>query len=1176
MGWLLSFAKEVVQSAVASVAADELVRLLPSVDHDLEVLRTTLLTTRLRVDKAELWRFKNPHFDQLLMQLKAAFYDAEDLIAEFDYVELQQKIEGGQASQLLSSSLDLVKNLISRPPDKVQRYQRRLDDAVAAVEKAIVDLNFCDEPKLSGMLRRRQTGSSVTEPEVFGRDEERERVIALLLPFGDESRKSNDENYSDGESVSTKRTKRENVSVLPIVGMGGVGKTTLAQLVYNDPRIQNYFEMRIWVCVSNFFDVKRLTKEVVNNAKMRYQTNGKNLSSLQVLLTKMATSKRFLLVLDDVWNEDKMEWQKFYAPIRNGQRGSMILTTTRSLKVADVMGTADSVFLEGLPDDSFWEFFKVCAFGYEKESVNQELESIGKKIATKLKGSLLAAKTVGGLLSEKMEAKHWRTIMNSEMWKLRHGENGILPALQLSYQYLPPHLKRCFSICSFFPKDYEFYEDSLVEFWVAQGFIMPEDDMLLKDVGTRYLHELTSRSFFQQVHQRRKCYLIHDLMHDLALSVSAHEVLMLQNDKNEQRTSPSIVRHLAICASNLELSTLNDLGRYDRLRSILRESFPQFGNSGYLQVILPSTIKTWFSQLRYIRLLDISHCAIQELPENIDNLKLLQYLDISNTHIKRLPESFCRLYNLRVLNLLRCPLQSFPKGFTKLINLWKLHMKDSLFSEVPEIGKLTALQVLPAFEVRQDKGHRITELKDLTQLQRTLCITHLENVESQEEARQAKLCDKEYLDKLVLEWSPSRSTSSARNDFSLHEEVLEGLQPHPNLKKLDIVSYCGEKYPSWLQIQVLPLLSSLQIKYCPDIKDVFRLPHSLKSLVLADVGLEALPKLLDEDSAVEGTSRKSIKSSSLSDLQIVNLSKLTSLQEWLLPLHLPALKSINIVNCNELKSLPIDRFKEFSSLEVLDIQNCPNLTSERKLVLPSSMLSLKIDSCGDLDNSLPSCLQNLTSLASLHLCNCEQIECLPGNVFRNLTALKLLKIENCPKLRSLGGSEALTSLKIVNISDCPGLMESEPLMSVEKVRKEDTSALKLVIDNTALLRLSFFKTLLASTMSLEILGSPETLMFVGGDDEWVQILKPLQSLSFDCCSYLKSLPAWLHGLTSLQELIINDCPEIDLLPSLPTTLEYLYFSNCNSVLTEQLKMHEAVIQQRRSHRFAAGPSNTVI
>ncbi|OAY68034.1 putative disease resistance protein RGA1 [Ananas comosus] len=371
MGWLLSFAKEVVQSAVASVAADELVRLLPSVDHDLEVLRTTLLTTRLRVDKAELWRFKNPHFDQLLMQLKAAFYDAEDLIAEFDYVELQQKIEGGQASQLLSSSLDLVKNLISRPPDKVQRYQRRLDDAVAAVEKAIVDLNFCDEPKLSACCGGGRRLVRHRKPEVFGRDEERERVIALLLPFGDESRTSNDENYSD------------------------------------------------------------------------------------VLLTKMATSKRFLLVLDDVWNEDKMEWQKFYAPIRNGQRGSMILTTTRSLKVADVMGTADSVFLEGLPDDSFWEFFKVCAFGYEKESVNQELESIGKKIATKLKGSPLAAKTVGGLLSEKMEAKHWRTIMNSEMWKLRHGENDILPALQLSYQYLPPHLKRCFSICSFFPKDYE-------------------------------------------------------------------------------------------------------------------------------------------------------------------------------------------------------------------------------------------------------------------------------------------------------------------------------------------------------------------------------------------------------------------------------------------------------------------------------------------------------------------------------------------------------------------------------------------------------------------------------------------------------------------------------------------------------------------------------------------------
>ncbi|OAY68032.1 hypothetical protein ACMD2_23478 [Ananas comosus] len=148
----------------------------------------------------------------------------------------------------------------------------------------------------------------------------------------------------------------------------------------------------------------------------------------------------------------------------------------------------------------------------------------------------------------------------------------------------------------------------------------------------------------KKIHQHRKCYLIHDLMHDLALSVPAHEVLTLQNDKNEQRTSPSIVRHLAICASNLELSTLNELGWYDRLQSILRENFPQVRNSGYLQLIMPSTIKIW--------LLDISHCAIQELPENIDNLKLLQYLDISNALLEGCLSHLC-LYNLRILDLLR-------------------------------------------------------------------------------------------------------------------------------------------------------------------------------------------------------------------------------------------------------------------------------------------------------------------------------------------------------------------------------------------------------------------------------------------------------------------------------------------------------------------------------------------
>ncbi|OAY68033.1 Disease resistance protein RGA2 [Ananas comosus] len=489
MRWLLSFAKEVVQSAAASVAANELVRLLPSLDHDLEVLRTTLLTTRLRVDKAEQWRFKNPHFDQLLMQLKAAFYDAEDLIAEFDYVELQQKIEGGHASLLLSSPLDFVKNLISRAPDKVRQYQRRLDDAATALEKVIVDLNFRDEPKRSDVLRRRQTGSFVTEPEVFGRDEEREKVIALLLRPGGESGRT-----SNSESVPAKRIKRDNVSVLPIVGIGGMGKTTLAQVVFNDPRVRHYFETRIWICVSEIFDVKRLTKEVINNVDLSHQTDGKNSS-----WSRDSNVEEVLLVLERcVGMRTKWKWEKFYAPMRNGYRGSMILTTT------------------GRPADSFWEFFKIRAFGYGNEKVDQELESIAKKIATKLKGTPLAAKTVGGLLKEKMDAKHWRSIMNSEMWKLRQGENDIFPALQLSYQYLPPHLKRCFAICSIFPKDHEIDEVSLIELWLAQGFVTSEDNMLPEDVATRYLSELTSRSFLRLSNPTKKYYVIHNLMHDLA------------------------------------------------------------------------------------------------------------------------------------------------------------------------------------------------------------------------------------------------------------------------------------------------------------------------------------------------------------------------------------------------------------------------------------------------------------------------------------------------------------------------------------------------------------------------------------------------------------------------------------------------------------------------------------
>jgi hypothetical protein len=176
----------------------------------------------------------------------------------------------------------------------------------------------------------------------------------------------------------------------------------------------------------------------------------------------------------------------------------MILVTTRFLKVADLVGTIEPVKLKGLPTDIFWEFFKKCAFSKEQPESYPKLQHIGQSIASRLCGSPLAAKTLGHLLNMELTEQHWITIQNSELWELPHEENEILPALQLSYLYLPRELKRCFAICSIFQKDYSFERDELVDIWVAQDFVASGGSMRLEDMGYRYLDDLRSRFLFSE------------------------------------------------------------------------------------------------------------------------------------------------------------------------------------------------------------------------------------------------------------------------------------------------------------------------------------------------------------------------------------------------------------------------------------------------------------------------------------------------------------------------------------------------------------------------------------------------------------------------------------------------------------------------------------------------------
>ncbi|KAJ4746120.1 Disease resistance protein RGA2 [Rhynchospora pubera] len=763
--------------------------------------------------------------------------------------------------------------------------------------------------------------------------------------------------------------------------MGGVGKTTLAQMIYKNVKI--YFDYPIWIWVSDKFDIENLTRQLIESATGK-ECNLTNLNKIQEILENILKSKRVLLVLDDIWSKD---WQDLLGPMNEVSEGSAIILTTRLPEVFQCSGSnmtiLDSILLEGLEHNIYWDFFKRCT-GLDVGHDNYlELEYIASEICSRLKGSPLAAKTLGGLLRKKIDKQHWITIRDSKMWELEHKEHDIMPVLQLSYQYLPSHLKKCFSFCSLFPKDHEFTDIELAKFWIMEGFIPKQEKLKdMEDLALSYFHDLKNSCFF---HYKRSYanksdkYVIHDLMHDICQSITRDECYCLENE-DFGKISLNI-HHISIFMKKLKPENLKKMHKYKKLHSLVASPNCEVGS-----------IKSWCDELTSIRRISLSQCKITDIPENIGNLKHLHYLDISGTKIQNLPDSFCNLYNLQHLDMSDCDNFSESSGFldgsNKLTGLEffrpPLHVVPFL-SRMPNLLRTMQLYDL-TYKVGNMGRNRIENLKHLTGVRGFLDIRGLENVSSKKAAEEAELNKQEYLKTLRLFWQDGFLPLS---NSEIHKEVLEGLCPDPkknegsfsysNLEVFEIFNYNGPNLPpSWMGKDDLSMLRRVKFEECSN-KTVSQLPCSI------------------------------------TELAIFNCQRLESLVDCLQPNLLPNLKCIEIGSSQTLRSLPVESFCEFVSLEKLVICNCKMLTCPRKMTLPPSIKVLELNDCGELEYSIPSCLHNLTSLEVLSLSNCPCIISIPDEVTRNLKSLRCLWINSCPNLQSIGDKEFLQSVEHCSI-----------------------------------------------------------------------------------------------------------------------------------------------------------------
>ncbi|GKV51848.1 hypothetical protein SLEP1_g58472 [Rubroshorea leprosula] len=292
-----------------------------------------------------------------------------------------------------------------------------------------------------------------------------------------------------------------------LVGMGGIGKTTMAKLVYNNELIEKHFYKKMWVCVSENFDEKKILammlKSLITNEKGHVNFEDKE-AVVQKLKEKFVQKnsseeieeKNYLLILDDVWNEEQLKWDNLKKCLLGiGKRGgNRVLVTTRIEKVDSIMG-AKHMHLDKLTKEDCWSIIRLKAFGNSPNSSKleelEELEGIGRNIAEKCKGVALVANVVGGTLCNNINKDYWTSIRDDkEVWDSIENADGVLRVLQLSFDRLPiPALKQCFAFCSIFPKDFVMEKEMLIQLWMGEGYLQPfrKSYKKMEDIGGKSL-----------------------------------------------------------------------------------------------------------------------------------------------------------------------------------------------------------------------------------------------------------------------------------------------------------------------------------------------------------------------------------------------------------------------------------------------------------------------------------------------------------------------------------------------------------------------------------------------------------------------------------------------------------------------------------------------------------------
>ncbi|CAN1830799.1 Putative disease resistance protein RGA3 [Linum perenne] len=1118
-------------------------------NKQLDDLKETVSSIQAVLLDAQEQQINRDDVRQWLQRLSNVMYHADDILDDF----------WAEAARLRSAT---AVDDFDRDPDpfclrfivslaKQRLYAHEMDREIKAVkkeldelykEKAKLDLenptdhdqdsdgDGDEQPLISGLR------SSYGYIQVVGRDDDLEKVKRRLLEFED-----------DGKVVS----------VVPIVGVGGIGKTTLAELLYQHESINQHFDLKLWLNVSDSIDVEWVVRKILESTTQQKQGVVELHDQSRRMLQRSIGGKRLLLVLDDVRQHQHLaaageQWSLLLDNLKLAAgTGSKVIVTTRSQDVGDSTG-GDIYILPGLEYSKGRDLFNQLALnGREEDARDSRVRKVVGDLVKISDGNPLAIRVIGSLLAAKESKTEWLAFADRYCGQILKtgGPNDIHSTLMLSYQLLPSDLKQCFEYCSLFPIDSTVEVQTLIHLWIAQGFIdttkEEDEQQSIEDVGRSYLVNLMQRSFVQGEKDEFghvKTFKVHRLMHDLAKLVAGNKIKTVeskQGDEDQELYINEEVRHLSF-STHLDASAELPSGviRAKSLRTVFlanQELRPSINvrHRG-------SILKFFSSSFSRLRALDAHNSGIKRVPTSIRHLKVLRYLDLSeNDDIQLLPDSITELLNLQVLKLSYCELlKQLPSDIGRLVNLRHLYCEGCWnLSHMPRsIGELTSLVTLTWFVLPKEsffvspqlevafmilgvdewnnelgRAAGLSELGSLNCLRGRLEIRNLgaymkNNIDGLKSAA-SFLSDKKGLQSLSLCWDTSLDEDSLDED----EEwpLYYCLEPPQEITELELCEYGGKKIPTCL-FSLNNNLISLQIQDCPRCE-------SLPSL-------EEFPNL------------KFLRVESLPNLHYIDCTGLQSLRE------------LYIFKCPELKEWCKDRvfaatntIPEFKCLSRLEIRDCPLLEQmplfpnlEDKLFLENAGLTplwqtMKIDQKKmKIITTAPSSSSSstLSKLKALWISLIDHPDIISKDLLQALTSLQELRIDCCTNIKFLQSEmRGLTSLQELNIRRCPQLKQR--CAGNKAVDWPNISHVPNITIDEKTIQLG----------GLYRLSEEESAAMVA-NFSFIHPLSRITSLTVENLEHESK--EWMLNLVTLKELNIVNCPRfasqshlVDYLPSRP-------------------------------------------